>query len=420
MNTIRLTNNPKRGDAALGVIGTNQVVFATHESMLSASLDTSKYEYIGPVFRRKGNDVLYGYHTTSSQKWSDRYSFKLTGYTLDGAAHTGVLSIREASDSWAANHDYTVAYAASTVDEMVTLLNTFFLNPTNAVFQTQDWFAVKESDDSITIHFAYSDWRQANYNSGKSGFALTANFLPDVKALANIRRKNGATGGEGVISSWERALAYFRSDNSSTTYNPSSDVTDVKRTYPICLPGYLGTSQYQSDHCAFLRSIYGEGEAGWLKFMQSCLPVLPSDWGNMGMRDGKARTQLLASKFYTSHTKTDPTPLCPAAYYAANIETATLPKGTFSLGTTEEVFEILDGIKYGTNGSRDADKVNALQNHMGKSAISNGSYLWSCLRINANYAWIAHGSSGFFYNYCMCYAYVVVPVAHLKLSASED
>ena len=188
----------------------------------------------------------------------------------------------------------------------------------------------------------------------------------------------------------------------------------------ICLPGYLGTSQYQSDHCAFLRSIYGEGEAGWLKFMQSCLPVLPSDWGNMGMRDGKARTQLLASKFYTSHTKTDPTPLCPAAYYAANIETATLPKGTFSLGTTEEVFEILDGIKYGTNGSRDADKVNALQNHMGKSAISNGSYLWSCLRLGAGLAWIASGGNGFFYSSLMYSALVVVPVAHLKLSASED
>ena len=290
----------------------------------------------------------------------------------------------------------------------------------NAVFQTQDWFAVKESDDSITLHFAYTDYRQSSYNSGKSGFTLTANLLPDVKALANIRRKNGATGGEGVISSWERALAYFRADNSSTTYNPNADVTDVKRTYPICLPGYLGTSQYQSDHCAFLRSIYGEGEAGWLKFMQSCLPVLPSDWGNMGMRDGKARTQLLASKFYTSHKKTDPTPLCSAAYYAANIETATLPKGTFSLATTEEVFEILDGIKYGTNGSRDADKVNALQNRMGKSAISNGSYLWSCLRSSANNAWYANGYVGFFYSVSMYYACVVVPVAHLKLSASED
>ena len=96
----------------------------------------------------------------------------------------------------------------------------------------------------------------------------------------------GGTGGEGAISSWPIALAYFRADNSSTTYNPSSDVTDIKRGYPICLPGYLGTSTYQSDHCAALRAVYGEGEAGWLKFMESCLPVVPSDFGNMGMDFG--------------------------------------------------------------------------------------------------------------------------------------
>ena len=420
MSEIILTNNPRRGDAALGVLGSNKVVFATNESMMSAALDTSKYEYLGPVLKRKGNDVLYAYHTNTGKVWCERYSFKLTGYTLDGAAHSGVLSIREASDSWAANHDYTVNYSASTVDEMVQWLNTFFLNTANPVFQTQDWYAQKESDDSITLHFAYTSWQQASYNTGKTGFTLTANLMPDVVALANIRRKNGAVGGEGVISSWERALAYFRNDNSSTTYNPSSDVTDVKRGYPICLPGYLGTSQYQSDHCAALRAIYGEGEAGWLKFMQSCLPVLPSDWGNMGIRDGKARTQVLASKTYVSHKKTTATPLCPAAFYCADIATSTQPKGTFHLPTTEEVYDILDGIKYGTNASRNADIVNALQNRMNKSAISNGSYLWSCCRNNALGAWFAGGFGGFFGGNSMYVSNTVVPVSHLILSDSED
>ena len=118
MNSITITQKPRRGDAVLGDLITKKVVFATHESMMTATLDTQKYEYIGYVVRCKGRKVMYAYGNLSSyasKKWSERYSFKLTGYTLDGSERNGVLSIREASNSWASNVSYTVTYQASNV-----------------------------------------------------------------------------------------------------------------------------------------------------------------------------------------------------------------------------------------------------------------------------------------------------------------
>ena len=426
MNSITITQKPRRGDAVLGDLITKKVVFATHESMMTATLDTQKYEYIGYVVRCKGRKVMYAYGNLSSytsKKWSERYSYKLTGYTLDGTERTGVLSIREASNSWASNVSYTVTYQASTVDEMVAQLNVFFLDTTNPVFQTQDWFAEADSDNNITLHFAYTDYRQSSYNTASGGFSLTANLLPGSLALASIRRKHGGASGEGVISSWWRAVSYFRQDLSSTTYNPASNVTSIKTGYPVCLPGYLGKSTYrkdgetQLDYCALLRQTYGEGEAGWLKYMESMMPVCPTDYGNMGMRDGHERTQYLAAQRYVSHKHTTPTVLCPAASYCTELETAVLPKGTFHLPTTEEIHYLLEDVRYSAAGARDSDPINELQLRMNKAAIDNGSYFWSCLRYFASNAWSAYGGGGYFNGGGLYFynSFVVVPFSLYEL-----
>lgn len=420
MAKIQFTKMPRRGDAVLGIKGTQgKVLYVKQESIeSSADIPSDLYEIEGVVLKRRGDDVLIGALSQAGKKWCDRYSFALTGYTLDGTSRSGVLSVREASDSWAANHDYTITYGCTTVAELIERLNTYFA--ANAPFSTQDWVAEDDGNGGITIHFAYADWRQAGYNTGKSGFSLSANLMPDVVALANIRRRHGGNGGEGVLSSWYRALAYFRQDINSTTYNPKTAVTSKKTTYPICLPGYLGTSAYSGgDQCALLRGIYGEGEEGWLRYMKSMLPVVPTDFGNMGIRDGLERTRVLASKRYSSLTVTDK-PLCPAADYAYTYGTSCLPAGRWHLGTVEDIYDMLDGIMYGTVNDRRADVVNATLLKLGGSAISNGSYLWSCCRYDAYNAWLANGNFGFFDGSHMYSSFTVVPVSHLKLSDSED
>lgn len=408
-----MTNNvftqlPKRGDIVVKDLATKTPQYIIQDTFVKAELNTSVYEIVGVVYWTNGKKVGVVYKENASNHYCNRGWWYLTGMSLDGAQHTGIISIRVAGDSYAANVDKTITYAASDIEGMVAALNAAFL--ADADFVAQDWYA-DIVDEKVRIHCDVKGWQQFSYNTGKSGFSI-GTCMPEITYKADMRLKHGGKGGGGAISSWHRALAYFRGDNSSTSYNPNADVTNIKLSYPICLPGYLGTSQYQSDHCAFLRSVYGEGEEGWLRFMKSCQPVVPTDYGNMGMHNGKERTAVLASFEFTSAKVATPTPMCKAAAYCYNKQSQTVEKGEFWLPTTEEIARILDGVEYGTNSNRNADALNKGLNLIGGSAISNGSTLWSCLRYNTSNAWNAYGNYGFFDNHnSMYYSNGCAPVS---------
>ncbi len=421
MSNLRFTLLPKRGDAVLGDLQTKQLVFLKEDSFSSLSdIDQSKYEIIGVVYKRVGNKVKYlSIADKSEMMWAERWSLKLT---VAPNATKGILSVRKSSDSWAINHDYTITWTNPFVDvetsgaEVVAALNTYFA--ANEPFRgpEQDWYAVIE-DGNIIVHCAFTDYRQSN-NIGKSGFTAVANLVPEIPELVNMLRRNGATGGEGAICTWYRALAYFREDNKSIDYNPSAYVTSVKRDKPICLPGYLGTSQYKGDRCSALRAVYGEGEAGWLRFMESCLPVEDTDWGNMGMDIGKEYTKIMVSKTYVSQAHAKPTPVFPAADYCYNIEHQTTPRGTFYLPSIKELYEILDGIQYGTNNEgRNADVVNKTLNKLNGGGIYNGSGFWSTGRYSSTSVWRVNGVSGAFYSGYMYNSRRVIPVSLFTLQS---
>jgi len=366
--------------------------------------------------------VLIGYWDSASKVWSYIYSFKLTGYTLDGTDRTGVLSIRTAAD-WGTAVDFTVPYNASALDDFITQLNAFFQDATNEVFQTQDWVAVKNGSD-VDLQFHFTAWQQSS-NAGKSGFTLTANLLPEITASSAMLRYNGARSGEGSILNMPRALAYFRSDLNNATYNPTSDVTSIKRQYPVCLPGYLGTSAYSggSDRCALLRATYGEGEAGWLRFMQSVMPVRPTAYGPMGDKktygDGKTNTYKMAGRTWTGQNGT-PVVAFPAADYCAGIsfDHELLKKGEWFLPDIDQLESFTKDLRYNTTNIRTADKVNATLNAMGGTAISNGSGAWSSSRYTANLAWFFNGASGYAIYGAMLYALGALPVLLLDANAA--
>ena len=358
--------------------------------------------------------------TNASKQWSAIYSFKLTGYTLDGTDRTGTLTVRSASD-WGTGVDYTITYNADNVADFLTTLNAYFKS--TAPFTTQQWRADSDAQGNITLSFLFTDYRQAS-NSGKSGFALTANLLPGIPASSAMLRFNGQRSGEGSISNWDRAIAYFSQDLSSTTYNPASDVTSPKLSYPICKPGYLGTSQYQSDHCAALRAIYGEGEAGWLKFMESFYPVRPTNYGPMGDKatygDGLKNTYLMAGIKFTKQDDSEIVAF-PAGDYCASVEYdhELLKKGTWQLPDVDTLCGILKTIKYNTTNDRNADPINRALNAIGGSAISNGSNIWSSSRCSAGSAWCSHGLGGFLSYLYMCNAGLALPVALLDVSEAN-
>ena len=280
-NVVVGLNSATTGSIAV-LDGLRALRFIAPQTFSSKSF-MSNYEIVGvvaigvdhPDFR---GEVAVMSHQFTGAPLFNRYYFKLLGYTLDGAEHTGVLSIRSSLDNWAANQDYTITYKADNIVALVSQLNAYF--KANEPFIAQDWVAIADTNGDVLLHFKYTTWQQAGYNTAKSGFSVTSATAPQWKSTSRMFRMNGQRSGEGTITNMPRALAYFREDNNaSTAYNPAADVTTAKLSYPICLPGYLGKSKYQSDHCAYLRGIYGEGEEGWLKFMQSFLPVLPSEYG---------------------------------------------------------------------------------------------------------------------------------------------
>ena len=390
----------------------------------------SNFTVVGPVlvgvdhpdFR---GTIVIGNKAHDNKVWSYIYSWRLTGYTLDGTDRTGVLSVRDSSDSYAANHDYAISYNASTAAELAAQLNTYFRN--NAPFSAQDWVAeVVTENESQVINLVchYLSYQQANSNSGKTGFTLTANLLPGITASTAIHRLNGQRTGEGTIINWPRAVAYFRADNTSTSYNPSADVTSPKRSYPVCLPAYLGTSQHQSDHCAALRAIYGEGEAGWLKYMATFLPVRPSEYGQLGNKetygDTYSNTYKMAGKTFTKHDNTTVSAF-PAADYCASVSYnhELLARGRWAMPDIDLVFSIMKTIKYPTTNSRNADPINAAYYAIGGNALSNGAYLWSCSRGGAYGAWFFYGGVGCAIIVSLNLSYRALPVVLLNLDELE-
>ena len=422
-NVIVGAKHAKTG--SIVVLDGNSALHFVALDTFSSSSFMSNYTVVGVVavgvdhkdYRGK---LVIVHKTNASKQWSAIYSFKLTGYTLDGTDRSGVLTVRSASD-WGTGVDYTINYNADNVADFLTTLNAYFKS--TAPFTTQQWRADSDAQGNITLSFLFTDYRQAS-NSAKSGFSISANLLPGIPASSAMLRYNGQRSGEGSISNWDRAIAYFSQDLSSTTYNPASDVTSPKLSYPICKPGYLGTSQYQSDHCAALRAIYGEGEAGWLKFMESFYPVRPTNYGPLGDKatygDGKRNTYQMAGVKFTKQDNTEIVAF-PAADYCASVvyNHELLKKGAWQLPDVDTLCGILSTIKHGTTASRDADPINRALNAIGGSAISNGSYIWSASRYSAGGAWYSFGGNGYLGSNNMYSSNLALPVALLDVSEAN-
>lgn len=345
----------------------------------------------------------------------ERWFVRLSGYTLDGTDRTGTLSVWEASDSWAAAHDYAVGYNADNAEALASQLNAYF--KANEPFTAQDWVAEADRDGNVTLHYSYTNYRQAS-NTAKDGFALANATAPEWADTVRMLRRNGRRSGEGTITNWPRTLAYFRNDNASTAYNPASDVTTTKISYPICLPGYLGTSEYQSDHCSYLRGVYGEGEEGWLKFMESFLPVRPSEYGIFdASRYGAAKrnTYYLAGIKYAGQDGVEKY-ASPAARLAANLgyDHELLRQGEWVLPDIDLLFSLVGQLKYPTTNGRDADPVNSALKAIGAPALGNNSGVWSCSRCVPYGGWIANGVYGYASGNILYGSFVAAPLVLLN------
>lgn len=347
-----------------------------------------------------------------------RWFVRLSGYTLDGTDRTGTLSVFEASDNWAAAHDYAVGYNADSAEALASQLNAYF--KANEPFAAQDWVAEADGDGSVTLHCAYSHYRQT-LNAAKDGFALANVTAPGWAKTTKMLRRNGMRMEGGTITNWLSTLKFFRNDATNETFNPASDVTTKKISFPICLPAFLGTSEYQSDHCSYLRGVYGEGEEGWLKFMEGFLPVRPSEYGIFdASRYGAAKrnTYYLAGIKYAGQDGVEKY-ASPAARLAADLgyDHELLKQGEWVLPDIDLVFGVVGQLEYPTTDDRDADPVNSALKAIGATALGNNSSVWSCSRYNSGSIWFASGTAGYMGSGIMSSRYVAAPLVLLDTAA---
>ena len=399
--------SPEDGDLVFydGIKRVHFVAFETHQST------PADWTWIGVVAHREGNRVYILHKTAANKKWAEVFQWAVTGDAMtDGVSHTATIMI--SADEFAG-----FTWQTSNVDDFAAALNTFLEanHPTD-----QPYSCYVDTDGTVIV-------QQDNYTTYKAvtitGLTCTAHVGTEISMNSNAYKINKAES-EGGIVNWGRAMAYFRNDNSSTTYNPSSEAS-LTPIYPICLPGYLGESQYQSDHCSNLRAKYGQGEEGWLKFMEDMRVKYPAAKGILEpqFRDGKANTYKLAGVTYlhtdgTRHQKYPAAEYCAACGYSG---VKGLEPGDWFLPSADDLLKIWPKITYSVPNSAAAaaDRINRALQKMGGSQLSNGVNAWTSSRYSTNSAWRFRGNYGILSSNNFYYSNLAAPLALFELGTSE-
>lgn len=409
-NNNIFTYVPKRGDIWLRKITTKEDCFIKLETLDMASVDTSLYEVLGVVAHVDKNGILVVYKENASKEFFTRCWWYLSGYSLDGTEHTGTISARFSTNNWGANIDKTITYQADNIEDFVAALNAVFTTDTD--FLADDWEA-SVIDGKVRLT-ANAEWQAFAYTTAKYGFVLS-DSAPEVKYTTRMLRKNGAYNGWGVISNFENAKQYLSSDIKFEI--PASPITSLlSRAMPVTLPVYIATSSYTTgDMCEYLRSVFGEGEEGWLKYLKSFEPVMNTQHGIFAEETGKKITSLISSMRYNSPKVHNGT-FSPMYDYVASITTATVSAGELYVPSAKELYLVIKDVKYGTSSDVNSDVFNKALNLIGGKTIKNIAFWWSCCRFRSYVSWLSYGNYGLFNNNFLSSASGVVPVLHLKVA----
>jgi len=405
---------PSRGDIVVGELATGKVKFITLATFDLSLLDTTIYETIGVVVRRERYKVLVCYKTIGSNlKYCDRSWWYLSGYTLDGAEHTGIIKSKFASDNYTELVSKTITYTASTMADLVTALNSAFAADDD--LNGADWEA-SIVNGKVRLTCNAGSYKIFGNTTASDGFTLT-DSLPEIIASSRMIHINGSAGGS-ALGNMDKMVAYLTTDLDNATYNPTSEVLNTRRDLGVCLPAYLGTSQQAGrvgqDYCHILREKYGEGETGWLKSLEATKPVLKCGNGILAQASGKEVSEILSST-YTSSVQTTPKAFSAVAAYCHDITTDFISEGTFYLPSIRELAYIMDGIKNGTTASREADDLNKGLYLLNGGEIKNTVNYWSCSCYSTYHAWYFYGVNGYIHHSVFTNTNGVVPVSTITI-----
>lgn len=421
-----LTKTPQRGD--IGVLDAEKKVrFITFDSFKLSALPEG-WTVIAPVEWRRGRQVKMN-RVLGSYKWAKYFLWNITGFTADGEEHAFSFAVK------VSNVTYTCSgsYSGADIDEVAASMNAIV-----SVFDFggQKYHVYVRDGKLILSHDTYASYLAVT----PTGVSVAAYVGQELAASTATARYNGAKTGEGSVINLDRALIYFRADTNTATYNPTSEVTSIARTYPVCLPGYLGTSSYrkdgdvQLDYCAVLRAYYGEGEEGWIRHVKDCMALYPSTYGVFNSAiygEGKKNTYLLAGQRAEDHDGGDDQ-LYPAfdAVAAFDLGADGFRAGDWYMPKIGEIVELKRGLTYparyvkGTGSvnvaAKDADLLSRAYDKAGLTQLANNSNAWASTRCLSNVAWYFYGYYGSAGGYGFCGASQTIASVLYELSDSEN
>ena len=372
------------------------------------------WETVGVVVIRKGNRVTIISKNNETKKYMEVYPYVVTGYTLDGTEHTAQLRLHGKPTT---STYYDFAYTASDVDGFVAALQQLL-----AANGETDWSAYKDEDGSVVLQ--YDNYNSAEYYSASytyaSGLTLTEKVTVDFpEQMPSCWRLCGNRG--YPVWSIERAKEYFRSDNLIVSYNPASDVTSVP-IYPICWPAFAGTSQYQDDHCLWLRQQYCTDpahptEEEWETYIGSLVAYSPYMIGGNAprWRDGKSISDTVKNVTYLAADGTRKKLYQGIAYCSEFMD------GMGYMPAPYEFVEAFRGITYGLSGvtREESDRINRILYAIGGDSVASNISWWVPSRFKTDAAWCAY-FTGYVDGRLFCYSYGCVPFALLELPSGND
>lgn len=401
---------PKVGDIVVGDSTTEEVKYIKQDSYRSVEVPTN-YKTIGVVGRVDERGVLVVHKTNEVTTWATRRCYKLTGVTGD----TLTLGLRITASSGGTTLKEISLSGATTNEDRCNEINKVLSGITIGSHEPKYHATCGDKDGEIYIWWTFNHWEHSSITA-PSGCTKCedANFI-HINSVGSCYRKNGNKNTNGAVSCMARYLAYYGTNGGNLTSN-LDEGNYIKNAIKISTP--LNKACYLGEHCAYLRSIFGEGDEGYENYVRVFIPHKPIGNGVMAHECGKEQTYELA-KLVTDKEEVTDKYWVPMAKKISEMSEVGIPAGEWYWPSMAEVSDIMIDIKYGVDPNsknRKADPINKGLELIGGSALSGSGSWWSCSRGSSFHAWFSLGYSGQVVGSGSMYNRIgVFPVALLKL-----
>ena len=401
VNVERPVNNPMEGDV-LYLDANGGKHYIDQDSLVVSSIPAS-WKAAGVVaYREGGNVMIMDHHDSGTMTFTSGWMHAILGMQLSG---TQTITFQQWNGS--ANADVgTFSTNATTLDAFVEALD-LWLRTTGNDPNGYNWHAEKLAlEDGSEICAVVTDTMSAYQRSnsivkesspsGVTGSLYLWNLVGQTTNYQNVLRENGGTGYRPGCN-LDRLIEYYRTNNSTTT--PTSMMSVSNGSEIMNLDTYR-----DNQYCADLRAKYGEGETGWLKYMESLMMKWPTRNGDALNMYGNVKSLTMRMAAFTYKNKSGTTvDTFNAAAWSAKVPTrnslpasAGLAYGDWYMPDIVEMKKIFG--RWNVAGTSPVQKALAKISPSDTYFRSLAVARWVPSRNNYGSAWILSNSGAFSYD----------------------